>query len=277
MDEPIVGGPPSLREARVPARLPLPLCGPRACPGAVAISGGPDDRPRGERRAGRARAPPPSNGGGSPRVRPEDRRISADRRGRAGARPIEGHSGGPGGGRRPVGYAVVQPSRLQTICGELAAASARIRKPLVAEIERRSSTAVLALQQPPVSDSSRRSEAVGTGSCRRGGTRSWGAVSITDGNPWPRSGNSQRAIRGSSAYPVIGSRGSTTPPWRRSDDQAGSGSGDGAGELGVSRSRRARVGRWANFWCLRGPSTSSPKTTASPPIRVTAAAIQNAY
>jgi hypothetical protein len=98
MDEPIVGGPPSLREARVPVRLPLPLCGPRACPGAVAISGGPDDRPRGERRAGRARAPPPSNGGGSPRVRPEDRRISADRRGRAGARPIEGHSGGPGGG-----------------------------------------------------------------------------------------------------------------------------------------------------------------------------------
>jgi GNAT superfamily N-acetyltransferase len=55
-------------------------------------------------------------------------------------------------GSRIAGYAIVQTSSSRTTCGELVAASHRVRTSLVAEVERRAKGATVAFYQTPVSD-----------------------------------------------------------------------------------------------------------------------------
>jgi GNAT superfamily N-acetyltransferase len=54
---------------------------------------------------------------------------------------------------RPVGYALVQPTPARSICGEVVAGSTRIRRALVAEVERRADGVPLAFQHTPITDS----------------------------------------------------------------------------------------------------------------------------
>ena len=91
-------------------------------------------------------------------------------------------------GTRPVGYAVVQSSGTQAVCGEIVAKSVPVREALISEIERRHSGAVIAFQHTLVSDAEQRFRQLGY-TILKAGWYTFMASSL--GRPWSHS----RAVR----------------------------------------------------------------------------------